>query len=54
MYFTGDIIDHGIWETSKEGNIQNLIKMYDYIHNLFNNTIMYPVLGNHEPHPLNQ
>ncbi|XP_043796526.1 sphingomyelin phosphodiesterase 1-like [Apis laboriosa] len=54
IYFTGDIIDHGVWETSKEGNIQSLIKMYDYIHNLFNNTIMYPVLGNHEPHPLNQ
>ncbi|XP_017757885.1 PREDICTED: sphingomyelin phosphodiesterase 1-like, partial [Eufriesea mexicana] len=54
IYFTGDIIDHGVWETSKEGNIESLIKIYNYINNVFNDTIIYPILGNHEPNPLNQ
>ncbi|KAK9304244.1 hypothetical protein QLX08_004248 [Tetragonisca angustula] len=54
IYFTGDIIDHGVWETSKKGNIQSLTKIYDYIHSVFNNTIIYPILGNHESNPLNQ
>ncbi|KOC66747.1 Sphingomyelin phosphodiesterase [Habropoda laboriosa] len=54
IYFTGDIIDHGVWETSKEGNIQSLVKIYDKMHDIFKNIVLYPIFGNHEPHPLNQ
>ncbi|CAK9822057.1 Sphingomyelin phosphodiesterase [Anthophora retusa] len=54
MYFTGDIIDHGVWETSKEGNTQSLVNVYDKIHDTFKNIVLYPIFGNHEPHPLNQ
>ncbi|CAL7948927.1 unnamed protein product [Xylocopa violacea] len=54
IYFTGDVIDHGVWETSREGNIQSLVKIYDKIHDTFTNTTIYPILGNHEPNPLNQ
>ncbi|XP_003402022.1 sphingomyelin phosphodiesterase 1 isoform X1 [Bombus terrestris] len=54
IYFTGDIIDHGVWETSKEGNVQSLVKIYEYIHDTFNDTIIYPIFGNHESNPLNQ
>ncbi|XP_017885919.1 sphingomyelin phosphodiesterase 1-like isoform X2 [Ceratina calcarata] len=54
VYFTGDIIDHGVWETSKEGNIQSLRKIYNEIHDVFNDTAVYPIFGNHEPNPLNQ
>lgn len=53
VYFTGDIIDHGVWETSKEGNIKALEKIYNKINETFS-TPVYPILGNHEPHPVNQ
>lgn len=53
VYFTGDIIDHGVWETSKEGNIDSLDKIYRKISETFVVPV-YPILGNHEPHPLNQ
>ena len=54
IYFTGDIIDHGIWETSKEGNIESLKKIYNKIQAVFKNIPVYPIFGNHEPHPVNQ
>ncbi|XP_078034652.1 sphingomyelin phosphodiesterase 1 [Augochlora pura] len=54
VYFTGDVIDHGVWETSKEGNTNSLTKIYNKIHEMFGKIPVYPILGNHEPHPLNQ
>ncbi|KAL0120105.1 hypothetical protein PUN28_008043 [Cardiocondyla obscurior] len=54
VYFTGDIIDHGVWETSREGNVESLNKSYYQIYETFGNIPVYPILGNHEPHPLNQ
>ncbi|KAF7991317.1 hypothetical protein HCN44_002879 [Aphidius gifuensis] len=53
VYFTGDIIDHGIWQTSRQGNTESLIKTFNKIIDTFNDTPVYPILGNHEPHPLN-
>lgn len=53
IYFTGDVIDHGVWETSKEGNTKSLIKIYNKIYETFREVPVYPILGNHEPHPLN-
>ncbi|XP_018375510.1 PREDICTED: sphingomyelin phosphodiesterase 1-like [Trachymyrmex cornetzi] len=54
VYFTGDIIDHGVWETSIEGNIESLNKSYLQIYETFKNIPVYSILGNHEPHPVNQ
>ncbi|XP_011865164.1 PREDICTED: sphingomyelin phosphodiesterase-like [Vollenhovia emeryi] len=55
VYFTGDIVDHGVWETTVEGNAKSLYKSYLQIHETFKNYVpVYPLLGNHEPHPLNQ
>ncbi|XP_076293529.1 sphingomyelin phosphodiesterase isoform X2 [Lasioglossum baleicum] len=54
VYFTGDIIDHGVWETSKEGNTKSLVKTYNKIHETFGEIPVYPILGNHEPNPMNQ
>ncbi|KYM84646.1 Sphingomyelin phosphodiesterase 1 [Atta colombica] len=54
VYFTGDIIDHGIWETSIKGNIESLNKSYLQIYETFKNIPIYPILGNHESHPVNQ
>ncbi|XP_031848043.1 sphingomyelin phosphodiesterase 1 [Nomia melanderi] len=53
VYFTGDVIDHGVWETSKEGNIRSLEQIYNKIYEIFGKVPVFPVLGNHEPHPLN-
>lgn len=53
VYFTGDIIDHGVWETSIDGNVESINKSYFQIYNTFKNIPVYPILGNHEPHPLN-
>ncbi|KAI4503369.1 hypothetical protein M0802_001591 [Mischocyttarus mexicanus] len=54
VYFTGDIIDHGVWETTLKGNIESLNKNYAEIYKHFKDIPVYPVLGNHESHPLNQ
>lgn len=54
VYFTGDIIDHGVWETSREANMESLYKSYNEIYEAFKGIPVYPILGNHEPHPLNQ
>ncbi|XP_070163189.1 sphingomyelin phosphodiesterase [Polyergus mexicanus] len=53
VYFTGDIVDHGVWETSFEGNTESINKSYSQIYETFKNIPVYPILGNHEPHPLN-
>ncbi|XP_018403569.1 PREDICTED: sphingomyelin phosphodiesterase 1-like [Cyphomyrmex costatus] len=54
VYFTGDIIDHGVWETTIKGNVESLNKSYFKIYETFRNIPVYPILGNHEPHPVNQ
>ncbi|XP_066583446.1 sphingomyelin phosphodiesterase-like [Prorops nasuta] len=53
VYFTGDIIDHGVWETAKDGNVEILTAVYSKIHETFNHTKVFPVIGNHESHPPN-
>ncbi|XP_043663777.1 sphingomyelin phosphodiesterase 1-like [Vespula pensylvanica] len=54
IYFTGDVIDHGVWETSMKGNIEILHKTYSEIYKHFKDIPVYPILGNHESHPMNQ
>ncbi|XP_043271532.1 sphingomyelin phosphodiesterase-like [Venturia canescens] len=53
IYFTGDLIDHGVWETTKEGNIESIKKSYKKMKETFPDIAIYPIIGNHEPHPLN-
>ncbi|EFN81993.1 Sphingomyelin phosphodiesterase [Harpegnathos saltator] len=53
VYFTGDLIDHGVWETTLDGNIKIINESYDLFYEVFGNTSVYPILGNHEPQPLN-
>lgn len=48
IYYTGDIVDHGIWETTVEGNIAIMEKTYNLFKSVFGNTPVYPILGNHE------
>ncbi|KAK0094986.1 hypothetical protein PV326_009487 [Microctonus aethiopoides] len=53
IYFTGDVIDHGVWETSREGNTKSLVKNFNKMKDIFGNTPIYPIVGNHEPNPVN-
>ncbi|XP_019881238.2 sphingomyelin phosphodiesterase [Aethina tumida] len=51
VYFTGDIISHRSWVTSKEKNTESIKLIYKLFNTTFPNTKVYPILGNHEPHP---
>lgn len=53
VYFTGDIVSHKGWETSKISNLGTIRKFYDLLNKNFANVSIYPILGNHEPHPTN-
>lgn len=48
IYFTGDVVDHGIWETSVDDNIIIMEKVYQLLRETFPNTPLFPILGNHE------
>lgn len=46
-------MSHRIWETSVDHNSKSISKIYSYFKDHFDVPV-FPVLGNHEPHPLNQ
>ncbi|KAM3967351.1 sphingomyelin phosphodiesterase 1 [Aphomia sociella] len=55
IYYIGDTIDHGVWETSYE--LINNMNFYfiDKIRKTFgDNVLVVPVVGNHEAQPTNQ
>ncbi|PHH61879.1 hypothetical protein CDD81_7743 [Ophiocordyceps australis] len=49
--FTGDIVDHGVWMTSKAANEEKIQNAY----NIMNQSLplIYGTAGNHEAHPVN-
>lgn len=53
IYFSGDIIDHGIWETSALNNTLLLEKILQLMKSELSYVPIYPSLGNHETHPVN-
>jgi hypothetical protein len=50
---TGDIVDHAVWDSSFSTNIGVITNIRKQLQKNFPNTTVYPVLGNHEPSPLN-
>ncbi|XP_049856755.1 sphingomyelin phosphodiesterase-like isoform X1 [Schistocerca gregaria] len=54
VYFTGDVIDHGVWETSKERNNESFQLFYPTLKQAFNDAPVFPAVGNHDAHPQNQ
>jgi hypothetical protein len=50
---TGDIVDHGVWNTSIQTNSDVITKAMTRLKADFPDTPVYPILGNHEPSPLN-
>ncbi|XP_056647785.1 sphingomyelin phosphodiesterase-like [Diorhabda sublineata] len=53
VYFTGDLVSHRVWETSRESNTATIKKIVQLFKSTFNDIPVYPVLGNHEAHPVN-
>ncbi|CAH0560165.1 unnamed protein product [Brassicogethes aeneus] len=53
VYFTGDIISHRVWSTSIESNTQAIKEVYQLFRDKFSVPV-FPILGNHEPTPINQ
>ncbi|KAF4984349.1 hypothetical protein FZEAL_460 [Fusarium zealandicum] len=49
--FTGDVVDHAIWNTSQSYNEDQIIKSYGNMDNHLG--IVYGTAGNHEAHPTN-
>lgn len=54
IYFTGDIIDHGIWATSYGYNKKSMKKVFQALRDTFKGKQIFPIVGNHEQHPVNQ
>lgn len=53
VYYTGDVVNHKIWDTSVEANSEEIKFFYRNLKYQFKGKPVYPILGNHEPHPLN-
>ncbi|XP_053699315.1 sphingomyelin phosphodiesterase-like [Sabethes cyaneus] len=53
IYHTGDIVDHGVWETSVSHNIRTMNRFHNKLVEAFPNTPVYNAIGNHEAHPTN-
>jgi hypothetical protein len=50
---TGDIVDHGIWDTSISKNTETIKKVLTALKMEFPGIPLYPILGNHESNPTN-
>lgn len=48
IYHTGDIVDHGVWETTEAGNRRIMDRVYNLFKEHFGNIPVYSVIGNHE------
>ncbi|VEN50000.1 unnamed protein product [Callosobruchus maculatus] len=53
VYMTGDLVSHRVWATSIEGNKETITRTYGLFLKNYNVPV-FPILGNHEPHPVNQ
>ncbi|KAL1496920.1 hypothetical protein ABEB36_007972 [Hypothenemus hampei] len=51
IYFTGDIVSHRSWDTSKKNNTETIKQFLGALEKNFPNKTVFPILGNHEPHP---
>ncbi|CAH0407381.1 unnamed protein product [Chilo suppressalis] len=54
LYYIGDTVDHGVWETSYESNTKVHRYLFDKIKATFGDIMVVPVIGNHESQPINQ
>ncbi|CAG9854052.1 unnamed protein product [Phyllotreta striolata] len=52
IYLTGDLIAHRVWKTSQDFNKRTISYVLDLFAEKFKQKV-YPILGNHEAHPVN-
>nr|CAD7195607.1 unnamed protein product [Timema douglasi] len=52
VYFTGDIVHHGIWETSQKSNAKIITHIVRELNKTFGNIPVIYALGNHETWPI--
>ncbi|XP_059484529.1 sphingomyelin phosphodiesterase-like isoform X2 [Neocloeon triangulifer] len=52
VIFTGDVIDHFIWATGKQSNVETIKTVMEEMKQAFSVPIL-PIIGNHEAHPVN-
>ncbi|XP_005183847.1 sphingomyelin phosphodiesterase [Musca domestica] len=53
IYYTGDIMPHNIWSTTRDGNLELISQIYGLLERRFPGIPVYPCVGNHEMHPVN-
>lgn len=53
VYFTGDIVDHALWATTKDLIKSSVSRVDDLLARIFTGVPVFPVIGNHESHPVN-
>ncbi|XP_066246927.1 sphingomyelin phosphodiesterase-like [Euwallacea similis] len=51
IYFTGDIVSHRTWATTIKSNTDTIKQFFTLLETAFVNMTVFPILGNHEPHP---
>ncbi|PFH58054.1 hypothetical protein XA68_14224 [Ophiocordyceps unilateralis] len=51
--FTGDIVDHAVWDTSARHNKKSIRNAYDVMRSQLGNLTVFAIAGNHEAHPVN-
>ncbi|PHH89254.1 hypothetical protein CDD83_6421 [Cordyceps sp. RAO-2017] len=49
--FTGDIVDHALWNTTQSYNVQSIERAYTAMNDSLR--LVYGTAGNHEAHPVN-
>ncbi|KAG7158226.1 Sphingomyelin phosphodiesterase-like 1 [Homarus americanus] len=54
VVWTGDVVPHNMWSTSKEWNLRMVRETYEMVRKYFPNTPIFPVVGNHEMSPIDQ
>ncbi|XP_037777507.1 sphingomyelin phosphodiesterase-like [Penaeus monodon] len=53
ILWTGDLIPHNVWNTSREGNLDIIRQTVQMVKEYFPDTPVFPAIGNHESHPVN-
>ncbi|XP_042894288.1 sphingomyelin phosphodiesterase-like isoform X2 [Penaeus japonicus] len=53
ILWTGDLIPHNLWNTSREGNLDVTRQAVQMIKDSFPGIPVFPAVGNHEAHPVN-
>lgn len=53
ILWTGDLIPHNVWNTSREGNLDVIRQTVQMVKDYFPDVPVFPAIGNHESHPVN-